>query len=198
MLLLGRGSGLFDDCADEYAAAVEDYSRVLSVEADNLDALFQRGSAHEKLGDIDSALSDFSTVLRLDGNHAKALYARGACHNLKGGLCSGSGCVALAQSSVQGSSSSDQMEKHHCTHSLSAESCLHCCAEDYAAALEKDKIQQTVPKRRRDPAAQPSSTAPQAILTESQVSLQGWGFPPFKLPCALLFGRATCVLNAIF
>ncbi len=63
---------------------MEDYSQVIALEPEHLDALFQRGSAYEKLGKIDEAAKDFSGVIALDPNHAKALYARGACLNLKG------------------------------------------------------------------------------------------------------------------
>ena len=63
---------------------MQDYTTVLGVEPGNTDALFQRGTAHEKRGAIDTAVADFTAVIGLDGMHAKALYARGACYNLKG------------------------------------------------------------------------------------------------------------------
>ena len=86
----------------EYETAVEDYTRVLAVDPENTDALFQRGTAHEKRGAIDAAVADFTAVIGLDSMHAKALYARGACYNLRGEFARAVGTLAALQGSPFG------------------------------------------------------------------------------------------------
>ena len=61
-----------------------DYSTVLQIEADHVEATFHRGTVFEKLGKLDEAIADFSKVLSLEPDHVKASYARGTCRNLKG------------------------------------------------------------------------------------------------------------------
>lgn len=61
-----------------------DYSTVLQIEADHVEATFHRGTVFEKLGKLDGAIADFSKVLSLEPDHVKASYARGTCRNLKG------------------------------------------------------------------------------------------------------------------
>ena len=70
--------------AGELEAAVGDYSIVLEIEADHVEAIFHRGTVYEKLGKLDEAIEDFSKVLALEPDHVKASYARGTCRNLKG------------------------------------------------------------------------------------------------------------------
>ena len=70
--------------AGELEAAVSDYSNVLEIEADHVEAIFHRGTVYEKLGKLDEAIDDFSKVLALEPDHVKASYARGTCRNLKG------------------------------------------------------------------------------------------------------------------
>lgn len=69
---------------------MHDYTAVLQLQADNVDALFYRGKAFLALSPgqgssphLDHALSDFSQVLRFIPNHAKALFQRAHCWNLK-------------------------------------------------------------------------------------------------------------------
>ena len=68
----------------ELEASVKDYSTVLQIETDHVEATFHRGTVYEKLGKLDEAIQDFSKVLSLEPDHVKASYARGTCRNLKG------------------------------------------------------------------------------------------------------------------
>ena len=68
----------------DLSSALRDYSSVLGIDPDHLDALVHRGTVNEKLGNLDAAIKDFTKVLELEPNHVKAAYARGACRNLKG------------------------------------------------------------------------------------------------------------------
>lgn len=70
--------------AGELDASVHDYSTVLQIETDHVEATFHRGTVYEKLGKLDEAIADFSKVLSLEPDHVKASYARGTCRNLKG------------------------------------------------------------------------------------------------------------------
>ena len=65
-------------------ASVSDYSTVLQIETEHVEATFHRGTVYEKLGKLDEAIQDFSNVLSLEPDHVKASYARGTCRNLKG------------------------------------------------------------------------------------------------------------------
>ncbi len=68
----------------ELDASVSDYSTVLQIETEHVEATFHRGTVYEKLGKLDEAIQDFSKVLSLEPDHVKASYARGTCRNLKG------------------------------------------------------------------------------------------------------------------
>ena len=61
-----------------------DYSTVLRIEPDHVEATFHRGTVYEKLTKLDEAIADFTKVLSLEPDHVKASYARGTCRNLKG------------------------------------------------------------------------------------------------------------------
>ena len=50
-----------------YAHAVADFTHVLKLDPTNANAFFNRGSAHDALGDFDAALRDYTTALELDG-----------------------------------------------------------------------------------------------------------------------------------
>ncbi len=68
----------------DYSLALQDYTSVIGIDPEHVDALVHRGTVNEKLGYLDAAIADFSRVLELEPNHVKAAYARGACRNLKG------------------------------------------------------------------------------------------------------------------
>lgn len=93
--------------AGELEASVHDYSTVLQIEADHVEATFHRGSVYEKLGKLDEAIVDFSKVLSLEPDHVKASYARGTCRNLKGDFAPAIGahaapmCMRTAPASSQ-------------------------------------------------------------------------------------------------
>ena len=82
-------------------SALRDYSSVLVIDPDHLDALVHRGTVNEKLGNLDAAIVDFTRVLELEPNHVKAAYARGACRNLKGDFADAIGEFPNAQMSLQ-------------------------------------------------------------------------------------------------
>ena len=90
MLIVKQGKVL----AGELEASVDDYSIVLQIEADHVEATFHRGTVYEKLGKLDEAIADFSKVLSLEPDHVKASYARGTCRNLKGDFAPAIGAFA--------------------------------------------------------------------------------------------------------
>ena len=90
MLIVKQGKAL----AGELEASVHDYSIVLQIEADHVEATFHRGTVYEKLGKLDEAIADFSKVLSLEPDHVKASYARGTCRNLKGDFAPAIGVFA--------------------------------------------------------------------------------------------------------
>lgn len=63
---------------------MSDYSSVLRLEPDHVEATFHRGTVYEKLSKLDEAIADFTKVLSLEPDHVKASYARGTCRNLQG------------------------------------------------------------------------------------------------------------------
>ncbi len=70
-------AGLLDD-------AMYDFSHVLRLDPQNVEAAYARGTVHHKLGSLEPAIADFSTCLELDPNHVKAAYSRAACRNALG------------------------------------------------------------------------------------------------------------------
>lgn len=86
--------------AGELEASVLDYSFVLQIEADHVEATFHRGTVYEKLGKLDEAIADFSKVLSLEPDHVKASYARGTCRNLKGDFAPAIGAFAAPKHAV--------------------------------------------------------------------------------------------------
>ncbi len=74
-----RASAHHDD--GNYEAAVEDYSQaILLSDAQNVDALFNRGQALNELGRADEAVADFTACLSLDSKLADAYLERGLVH----------------------------------------------------------------------------------------------------------------------
>ena len=67
-----------------YPKALQDSNHLLDIESTNVGALYIRGCALEKLGNVDGAIEDYTKVLEFDPHHANALFARGACLNKKG------------------------------------------------------------------------------------------------------------------
>jgi tetratricopeptide (TPR) repeat protein len=50
----------------DFSAAIDDFSAVLAQDANNANAFFNRGSAHDSLGDFDKAILDYTRALDLD------------------------------------------------------------------------------------------------------------------------------------
>lgn len=55
-----------------FAEAVADFTRVLEVEPQNVNAFFNRGSAYDSLGDFELAVSDYMHALDLDTQNGAA------------------------------------------------------------------------------------------------------------------------------
>ncbi len=111
-----------------------DYSTVLQIETDHVEATFHRGTVYEKLGKLDEAIEDFSKVLSLEPDHVKASYARGTCRNLKGDFAPAIGekcCDAFMQCIVAGPDCTDCHNGHWLKVTVAARSifsamfCLH-------------------------------------------------------------------------
>ena len=58
---------------------LDDYNKALSIDEQNVDALYYRGTIYEKQGKLDEAIKEFTAALQLYPDHVKATYARAAC-----------------------------------------------------------------------------------------------------------------------
>lgn len=67
-----------------FARASADFSRALKLDDTLVEALYQRGIAYQKMGQLDQATRDFTNVLRLEPRHSHAAFARAACQNIMG------------------------------------------------------------------------------------------------------------------
>jgi len=61
-----------------YAEAKGDFTAVLALQGNNLDALLMRGNAQLQLGDAHAAIADYDEFLTISPDHAEAPYARRA------------------------------------------------------------------------------------------------------------------------
>ena len=57
--------------------AIDDFTRVLNIDADNERALYYRGLAHVRKGDYDQAIEDLSCSIALNHERGAAFFARG-------------------------------------------------------------------------------------------------------------------------
>ncbi|MDN5204167.1 tetratricopeptide repeat protein [Fulvivirgaceae bacterium BMA10] len=69
-----RGLAKFN--LNDMQGALSDFNKALSLEPDNIVALFNRGLTREKLNELETAKQDFTSVLSLDPNHERALLSR--------------------------------------------------------------------------------------------------------------------------
>lgn len=121
--------------AGELEASVHDYSTVLQIEADHVEATFHRGSVYEKLGKLDEAIADFSKVLSLEPDHVKASYARGTCRNLQGDFAPAIGAFAAPICMLNAPAS------NHFPRKLPLEDvCLPACHKDIWTNYSRDKL----------------------------------------------------------
>lgn len=167
-----------------------DLQTALALEPEHTDALLQLGAAYEKLGSLQHAYDTLSALIKIDPNNAKALYARGACLNLMGQDAKALGMLILC---ILGTKSALALRSLHDSH-LPALQVLHMTlsdrehsmagsvndiktdamawpAEDYALALEKDKVQERLLLRRSNKTeGSASQSAPSKSAEESAVS----------------------------
>jgi TonB family protein len=70
----------------EYALALPDYDKAVSLKPDNAVAFLNRGRTHYNLKDYPKASADFDKSIELDPKDSKAYYNRGLLHESKGEL----------------------------------------------------------------------------------------------------------------
>jgi tetratricopeptide (TPR) repeat protein len=78
VVLAARGIGFAR--YGQFALALNDFNRALSLNPTETDALYNRAVAHERMGHYDLAITDLNEVLRLRPDHANAIYERGYSH----------------------------------------------------------------------------------------------------------------------
>jgi tetratricopeptide (TPR) repeat protein len=74
-----------------YKAALEDFTNIIKLDADNHEAYYYRGNAKFNLKDGRGALIDYNKAIELKPDYADAFYNRGFCKqylNDKNGACS--------------------------------------------------------------------------------------------------------------
>jgi tetratricopeptide (TPR) repeat protein len=64
----------------DYQEAVDAYTLYLNIKPRNIKTLYNRGRAHEELGEHDLAMADYEKVLKLDDDHIKARLSIGNIH----------------------------------------------------------------------------------------------------------------------
>lgn len=69
-------SGYEKHVKGEFLSALEDYSKALVINPNNLDALYNRGVCRLAVNFLDSAKVDFDRTLQLNKTHALAFYNR--------------------------------------------------------------------------------------------------------------------------
>ncbi len=82
--------------AEDYAASLGDYERLIELEPDNVDAMFYRATILHKLGRRQEAVAGYSGVLEQKPQHSKALYNRAVCYSEQGSIPESIGAQRLA------------------------------------------------------------------------------------------------------
>src|SRR5262247_1062100 len=67
-----------------YDQAITDFTEVVRLTPNRVEAYHNRGEAYRLKGDYDQALADYTKALAINPNYAKAYYARGVAHSNKG------------------------------------------------------------------------------------------------------------------
>lgn len=52
-----------------YRNAIEDFSAVIKLNAENANAYFNRGCCYDSIGELDLAIQDYSTALEIDSKN---------------------------------------------------------------------------------------------------------------------------------
>ncbi|HUS56117.1 MAG TPA: tetratricopeptide repeat protein [Thermohalobaculum sp.] len=76
--------GAANDSIGEYARAIEDYDRALSIAPDIEAAHFNRANAYFVLGEFEKAIEGFGETVRIDPDSAAAFNNRGEANSLLG------------------------------------------------------------------------------------------------------------------
>lgn len=69
---------------ENYALAIENYTKALNLYPSYFKALFNRGFAYDKVGEYEKAISDYSKAIELEPNNAYAYYNRAISYDKKG------------------------------------------------------------------------------------------------------------------
>lgn len=78
----GRGAWQFKK--KNYDAALADYDRALSIDAENIEFYDYRADAWMAKGDLSRAIDNYDQVIRLDPTYAAAYYSRGRAYEKNG------------------------------------------------------------------------------------------------------------------
>ena len=72
--------------AGNYARAIADYNRSISLRGNNVNAFISRGNAHRRRGDFDRAIEDYSRAISLGTRYAEVFNFRGFLYAARGDL----------------------------------------------------------------------------------------------------------------
>jgi len=79
---INRGKG--HEGWNNYALALQDFDRAVSIDPDFVDARLRRGFAYQATGQLDQAMADFDYAIRLAPRDPSPYHARAALHWIKG------------------------------------------------------------------------------------------------------------------
>ncbi len=68
----------------QFAAAIDDYSKALSVDSGATDALYKRAAAYAQLGRLDLAIEDYDRLLQVAPNDPDTLFNRAWLYSIQG------------------------------------------------------------------------------------------------------------------
>lgn len=81
---IGHGAGcltLVSGMPGDFQGAIAAYTQAIELDPNHFKAYFNRGFAHDKLGQFDKAIFDYSKALLIEPNNAYAFYNRGISHD---------------------------------------------------------------------------------------------------------------------
>lgn len=61
----------------DFAKAIQFYTKALEYNPNHFKAYFNRGFAHDRLGNIENAIKDYGSALKIDNYNAYCYYNRG-------------------------------------------------------------------------------------------------------------------------
>lgn len=96
----------------DYYQAKEHMNKVLSLNPENMNALYYRGIARGFIGDHEGAFNDFNKVLKMDPNNKNAQFNRGASKVLMGKIRQG--CKYLQRLAKFGDKEAEDFVKRQC------------------------------------------------------------------------------------